>query len=58
MLTERQLLVTQVVLVLALAVVVVSVATQSFGFVLGPAAVALGAITMLVLNAVDRRRRL
>ena len=58
MFTERQLLLTQGVLVLALVVVVVSFVAQSFGFVLGAAAVAIAAITMLVLNTIDRRRRL
>jgi len=58
MFTERQLVVTQGVLVLALIVVVVSYAAQSFGFVLGGAMLAIIATTMLVLNAIDRRRRL
>ncbi|MET4052658.1 putative membrane protein [Frigoribacterium sp. PvP054] len=58
MLTERQLLTTQVVLVLALVVIVISIATQSSGLLLGSVVAAVGAITMLVLNAIDERRRL
>lgn len=58
MLTERQCFITQAVLVLALVVLVASIATQSFGFVLGAAMVAIGATTMLVLNAIGKRRRL
>jgi hypothetical protein len=58
MLTERQLLITQGVLVLAQIALVISIATQSFGLGLGAAVATAGATTMLLLNAADRRRRL